>query len=78
MLLSVQTIFDRVARQHSVHRQMFSVIAQELNVVEFQKPICIVSHDGTVWLIAEIQKRGKTNFDLRFVFFNLINRQQLA
>ena len=78
LLLAGQSELDRIQGQHAIDGEMAPDLAQEINVVEFGEPICVVGHDRVVLAVAEADETGEGSAYARLVGLDLGDRQKLA
>ena len=77
-LLSIETHFDRVHRQHAINREVATDIAQEVNVIERSQPFGIVGHDRIGLAVTEGEEFCKDLADAVLVGIDLVESEQLA
>ena len=75
-LFTFQPRLDTVERQHAVDREMYAVVAQELDVAVLRQPVVIVDHDRVGRAVAEGQEPRKRPLDARQIGVDLGVGQQ--
>src|SRR6185369_1270949 len=69
--------FDGVLGEHHVDRKVLTDVAEEFEVREASHPVMIVKQHCTTGTV-EVEKATKLTFDAGDIFFELIQREQIA